>query len=66
MGLWTVVQAGVMPLGALLLGALADAIGLPRTLMFAGLAAAVIALTLSSGYLTSGGSLRAWRRSRAA
>jgi hypothetical protein len=66
MGLWTVVQAGVMPVGSLLLGAVADAIGLPRTLSLAGAAAAAIALALSGRALTSAGSLRGWRRSRAA
>jgi predicted MFS family arabinose efflux permease len=66
MGLWTVVQAGVMPVGSLLLGALADAIGMPRTLALAGVGAAVIALALGGRAVTSVESLRAWRRSRAA
>jgi predicted MFS family arabinose efflux permease len=46
MGLWTVVQAGVMPLGSLLLGALADAAGLPTALVLAGLLAAALAVAL--------------------
>ena len=66
MGLWTVVQAGMMPVGSLLLGAIADAIGLGRTLALAGAIAAAIALALSGRAVTSAGSLRAWRRSRAA
>jgi MFS family permease len=66
MGLWTVVQAGVMPLGSLMLGAVADAIGLPTTLALAGAAASAIALALNGRALTSGGSSRGWRRSRAA
>jgi predicted MFS family arabinose efflux permease len=66
MGLWTVVQAGMMPVGSLLLGALADAIGLPRTLALAGVAAAAIAIALGGRTVTSAGSSRASRRSRAA
>ena len=66
MGLWTVVQAGVMPVGSLLLGAIADAIGLGRTLALAGAIAAALALAISGRALTSGGSLPGWRRSRAA
>jgi hypothetical protein len=66
MGLWTVVQAGMMPVGSLLLGALADTVGMPRTLGLAGLVAAAIAIALSGRAVTSVGSLRAWRRSRAA
>lgn len=46
MGLWTVVQAGMMPLGALGLGALGDLAGLPLTLGLAGLATALVALGL--------------------
>jgi MFS family permease len=46
MGLWTVVQAGMMPLGSLGLGALGDLVGLPATLTFAGLATALVALVL--------------------
>jgi MFS family permease len=46
MGLWTVVQAGMMPLGSLALGALGDAAGLPLTLVLAGGATALVALGL--------------------
>ena len=42
MGLFTVVQAGVMPLGSLGLGALADTIHLPLTLSLAGGAVIVV------------------------
>jgi predicted MFS family arabinose efflux permease len=66
MGLWTVVQAGMMPVGSLLLGAIADAIGMPRTLALAGLVAAGIAIALGRRRVTSAGSSPGWRRSRAA
>jgi MFS family permease len=46
MGLWTVVQAGLMPLGSLALGALGDLAGLPTTLTLAGLATVLVALAL--------------------
>jgi hypothetical protein len=46
MGLWTVVQAGMMPLGSLGLGALGDLAGLPATLALAGVATALVAVGL--------------------
>ena len=52
MGLFTVVQAGVMPLGALALGALADSAGLSLALSAAGLCGVVVALALGRGWLS--------------
>ncbi len=46
MGLWTVINAGTMPLGALALGALAEAAGLRLTLGLAGGVCALAALVL--------------------
>jgi predicted MFS family arabinose efflux permease len=66
MGLWTVVQAGMMPVGSLVLGAGGDRIGLPITLALAGAAAVLISLGLGWRGLTSAGTTPGWRRSRAA
>jgi predicted MFS family arabinose efflux permease len=52
MGLFTVVQAGMMPLGSLALGALADRAGLTLALAVAGLGTAVVALTLGWAWLS--------------
>jgi MFS family permease len=57
MGLFTVVQAGVMPLGSLALGWLADRAGLPITLAAAGLGTAALAVLLGRGWLGAPGSV---------
>ncbi len=46
MGLWTVINAGTMPLGALALGAVSEVIGLRLTLTLAGVVCALAALAL--------------------
>jgi MFS family permease len=52
MGLFTVVQAGMMPLGSLGLGALADRAGLTLALGVAGLGAAAVALCVGWAWLS--------------
>jgi MFS family permease len=52
MGLFTVVQAGMMPLGSLALGALADRAGLTLALTVAGLGTGVVALTVGWPWLS--------------
>jgi MFS family permease len=66
MGLFTVVQAGVMPLGSLALGALADQAGLPATLALAGFGTAVLALLLGREWLRAAQAPTAAPISRAA
>jgi predicted MFS family arabinose efflux permease len=52
MGLFTVVQAGMMPLGSLALGALADRAGLTPALTVAGLGTALVALLFGRAWLS--------------
>jgi MFS family permease len=47
MGLWTVLQGGMMPIGSLLLGAAADQVGLPLALTAAGVGVVAVPLALS-------------------
>jgi hypothetical protein len=52
MGLFTVVQAGMMPLGSLALGALADRAGLTLALAVAGVGTALVALIAGRSWLS--------------
>ena len=49
MGLWTVVQGGMMPVGSLLLGALADLTSLGAALVAAGVGVAAVPLLVGAG-----------------
>jgi MFS family permease len=53
MGLWVVLQAGVMPFGSLALGALGDRVGLPLALAIAGGGAVVGTLACGMALLTA-------------
>ena len=51
MGLWVVVQSGVMPFGSLALGALGDRLGLPLALAIAGGGTVLVTLLVGLGLL---------------